>query len=70
MKAFPTQKIKETQMKIFLMNSIHRTLNVFNFSQMKFKVFFFEKENSNTIDAIHENIRSLSKYFDSRLYIL
>ena len=40
MKAFPTQKMRETQMKISLMNSIHRTSNVLIFSQMRLKVFF------------------------------
>ena len=32
--------------------------------------FIFEKENSETINAIHKNIRSLSKNFDSLLDIL
>ena len=33
------------------------------------KSFIFEKENSETINAIHKNVRSLSKNFDSLLDI-
>ena len=32
--------------------------------------FIFEKENSETINAIHKNVRSLSKIFDNLLDIL
>ena len=50
--------------QISLMNSIHRTSNVLSFSQ--------KKENSEIIkcNAIHVNIRSLSKNFDNLVDIL
>ena len=32
--------------------------------------FLYEKENSETINAIHANIRSLSKYFNNLLDIV
>ena len=70
MKAFSTHRMRETQMKISLMNSIHRTSNVLIFFQMRLKVFFSEKENSETINAIHVNISSLYKNFDNLLDIL
>ena len=70
MKAFSTHRMRETQMKISLMNLIHRTSNVLIFFQMRLKVFFSEKENSETINAIHVYIRSLSRNFDNILDIL
>ena len=70
MKVFLTQKMREAQTKISLMKSIHRTSNALIFSQMREKIFFSEKKNSEIIDTIHVNIRSLSKNFDSHLDIL
>ena len=63
-------------MKISLMKPIHRTANVLIFSFVSFpyilyeiESFLSEKETSETINAIHVNIRSLSKNVDNRLDI-
>ena len=61
-----TQKMREIQMKTSLLSSIHRTSNVLIFCQRKLKV----KENYETINGIHVNIRSLPKKFDNLLDIL
>ena len=63
MKAFPTQKMRETQMKISLMNSIHKTSNVLIFFPNEMESFLSEKENLETINAIHVNIRSFFEKF-------
>ena len=68
MKAFPTQKMRETQMKISLMNSIH--FECFYLFPNEIESFLSGKENSETINAIHVNTRSLSKNFDNLLDIL
>ena len=64
------QKMRETEMKISLMKSVHRTLNYLIFFQMRLKCFFCEKGNSETINTIHVNIKSLSKNFDNLFDIL
>ena len=64
------QKMRETEMKISLMKSVHRTSNYLIFFQMRLKWFFSEKENSETINTIHVNIKSLSKNFDNLFDIL
>ena len=58
------------------MKPIHRTANVLIFSFVSFpyilyeiESFLSEKETSETINAIHVNIRSLSKNVDNRLDI-
>ena len=48
-------------MKISLMKSTHRTSNVFILLPDEIESFLSEKENSETINAIHVNIRSLHK---------
>ena len=55
--------MRGTQMKISLMNSIHRISN-------EIERFLSEIGNSETINAIHVNIRSSSKNFDNLLDIL
>ena len=45
-------------------------MNAFIFSQMRLTVFFLRNKNSGTINAVHVNIRSLSKNFDNNLDIL
>ena len=42
--SFLTRKMRETQMKFFLMKSIYRTSNVLIFSQMRLKAFFVRKK--------------------------
>ena len=65
--------MRETQVKISL---ISLSLNTQNFEcsyylfPNEIESFLAEKENSETINAIHVNIRSLSKNFDNLLDIL
>ena len=61
--------MRENQMKIF------DEVNTQNFEcshhfRKKIESFLFEKENSEIINAIHVNVRSLSKNFDNLLGIL
>ena len=56
-------------MKISLMKSIHRTLNFLYLFPNEIESFLSDKENSETINAIHVNIRGLLKNFDNLLDI-
>ena len=69
MKAFPTQKMRDPHENFF------NELNKQNFEcpypfPNEIESFLPEKKNSESVNAIHVNIRSLSKNFDNLLDIL
>ena len=69
MKAFPTQKMRDPHENFF------NELNKQNFEcpypfPNEIESFLSEKKNSESINAIHVNIRSLSKNFNNLLDIL
>ena len=61
MKAFPTQKMRENQMK--------QNFECSYLFPNEIESFLSEKENSETINEIHVNIRSLSNNFENLLDI-
>ena len=61
--------MRENQMKIFDEANTQNFECSYHFRK-KIEIFLFEKENSESINAIHVNIRSLSKNFDNLLGIL
>ena len=69
MKAFPTQEMRDPDENFF------NEFNTQNFEcsylfPNEIESFLSEKENSETINGIHVNIRSLSKNFDNVLDVL
>ena len=62
--------MRETQMKFFFNEFNTQNFECSYLFPNEIESFLSEKENSETINAIHVNIRSLSKNFDNLLDIL